>query len=303
VVWDYEKNPWEAISRTPAFYCLYDDVTLNNIMYHYITDVQRGVNPPIAMLKEMKGRKYKLNPGERIYLERDQWGFQPSIIQKTANIQWEVEQLKMFRDNVKKYFKTDLFNVLTELALANKQPITATHALEVKDEKITQISPMIESNDDYLRQVDSRAMDIEYRAGRGPFRPGYMEYIADLIAWTCRQEGVPFNGNIIPEFTGKLRKEQQTQQKLLPLQRGLEYAKAVKDVLGEDVLLAMRGYSVLDKGLNAVDYPMDTFKTEEEFNEDLAIVNEQRAQLAQAQLTIEALKAGKGQPILEGGSE
>lgn len=296
VVWNYEKNPWEGVSRTPAFYSLYDDVTLNNIMYHYITDVQRGANPPAVMLKEMKGQ-YALDPGERVYLERDQWEYQPKIIQKTGNIQWEVEQIKMFRDNVKKYYKTDLFTVLTELALTNKQPITATQTLEIKDEKITQISPMIESNDNYLRQVDERVMDIEFRAGRGPFRRDYMMYIADVIAFTCKKNGIPFNGNIVPEFTGKLRKQQQTQQKLKPLQLGLEYAGMVRDVLGEDTLIAMKGYNVLDKGLNAVDFPMDAFKTEEEFNEDLAELNEQRSQQLQFENMVEAAKATKGQKV------
>lgn len=296
VVWNYEKNPWEGVSRTPAFYSLYDDVTLNNIMYHYITDVQRGANPPAVMLKEMKGQ-YALDPGERVYLERDQWEYQPKIIQKTGNIQWEVEQIKMFRGNVKKYYKTDLFTVLTELALTNKQPITATQTLEIKDEKITQISPMIESNDNYLRQVDERVMDIEFRAGRGPFRRDYMMYIADVIAFTCKKNGIPFNGNIVPEFTGKLRKQQQTQQKLKPLQLGLEYAGMVRDVLGEDTLIAMKGYNVLDKGLNAVDFPMDAFKTEEEFNEDLAELNEQRSQQLQFENMVEAAKATKGQKV------
>ncbi len=292
-VWDYEKNPDESASRTPAFYSLYDDVTLNNIMLNYITDVQMGARPPMAKLKEDKG-EYDLGPGDSVYLDRQHWEYAPKFIERGGKINWEVEQLKMFRENVRMHFHTKLFNILTELALANKQPISATQTLEIQDEKITQISPMIESNDDYLRQVDERTLDIEYRAGRGPFRPDNMMYIADVIGWACRKAGVDFNGELVPEFIGKLRRQQQMEQKLKPLMLGMDVISRARETIDEDLNVAVRGYDVLDDGLSAVDFPMKNLKPKDEYEEDMAQIQEGRAQQLQIENTIEAMKASKG---------
>lgn len=302
-VWDYEKNRDESSARTPAFYSLYDDVTLNQIMFNYITDVQFGARPPIAIPSDIKGQ-YAIDPAEKIYLEREQWDYKPELIERTKNIHWEVEQIEMFRRSVREHFHTKLFNILTELALSNKQPISATQALEIQDEKITQISPMIESNDNYLRQVDKRVLDIEYREGRGPFRHDYMMYIADVIAWACRKAGVDFNGELVPEFVGKLRRQQQMEQKLKPLRLGLAFAQEVGATVDPDLpKLAIRGWDVLDDGLSAVNFPMKNLKPREEYEEDAAQLEEMRAKQLQFQNMVEAAKATKGQNLLPAGEE
>lgn len=294
VIWDYEKNPWESAARTPAFYCLYDDVALNQIMYNYILNTQLKSQPPMAIPMELKDQ-YTYGPKEEIYLERDAWEYQPKPIEMAGELRHENEILQIFRSNVERHFHTKLFNILTELALTKAQPLSATQALEIQDEKITQISPMIESNDNYLWQVNERAMDIEFRAGRGPFRKDNLEYISDVIRFVCQKNNVPYNGELVPEFVGKLRRQQLMEVKLKPLNIGMEYIAKARQMIDPDLNVAIRGYSILDKGLEAINFPMDILKPEKEYQEDYSQLMESRAQQQQFSNAVEMAKATKGQ--------
>jgi len=295
VVWDFEKNKDEAASRTPAFYCLYDDVTLNQIMFNYITNTQLKSRPPMQALKEMQAEGHDFGPGDHIYLERSQWEFAPKKIDVAGELRHEFEILQMFRENCERHFHTKLFNILTELALNNKQPISATQALEIQDEKISQVLPMIESNDNYLWQVNDRAIDIEYRAGRGPFDFDNMMYIQSVVEWACAKEGVEYSFDLVPEFVGKLRNQQQMEMKLKPLRLGLAYAKEVAESIDPNLpALAMRGYETLDDGLAAVGFPAKNIKPKEQYEEDNAAYQQAQAQQIQFQNAVEMAKATKG---------
>jgi hypothetical protein len=302
VVWDYEKNRWESVSRTPAFYCLYDDVTLNQLMFNYITDVQLHTRPAMNVLAEQKGNS-DFGPGKRNYIERGDWDYKPEILQQTGDIRWEIEQLRMFQEKVERHFHTKLFNILTEIAMKQTQYISVLQELDIKDEKITQISPMIDSNDNYLRQVDERALDIEYRASRGPFRKDYLMYIADVIAFTCKKAGVLFNGDLVPEFVGKLRKQQQMEQKLKPLRTGMAFLQEAKATIDPNLHIAVRGYDVLDDGFSAIGFPMKNLKPREQFDQEYAQMQEAQAKQLQFQNMVEAMKASKGQNLLPEGQK
>jgi hypothetical protein len=294
VVWDYDKNPWESASRTPAYEAVYDNVTLQQIFLNYVENVQMKVRPPMKYLKDLKGHA-DFGPGGMNEYDRAQWNFSPEVIQNVGDVRLEAEQSKMFKDNLRRHFHTSLFSVLTQIALENRQPISATQILEIKAEKITMLAPMIESNDNYLRQVDERVSGIEIHAGRGPFAPDIMERIRDIILWHARREGLDFNGEFVPEFLGELRRTQQMKQNLTPLRLGLAIAQEIKEVIDPDLpSSAIRGYETLEAGLEAVDFPMKNFRPKEEYEETQAALDESRAKQLQTENMIEAMKASKG---------
>jgi hypothetical protein len=294
VVWDYDKNPWESASRTPAYEAVYDNATLQQIFLNWIENVQMRVRPAMKILAEQRGR-YDFGPGGENLYDRSQWNYTPEVIQTIGDVNLEEKQAKMLTDNLKRHFHTPLFNVMTEIAITKTQPLTATQILEIKGEKITMLAPMIESNDNYLRQVDDRVMSIEIRAGRGPFDPATMERMEDIIRFYSRREGLAFSGEVVPEFVGELRRTQQMKQRLTPIRLGLEGAAMIGEVLNPDLpRLAIRGYSVLKDYLQAVNFPMINLREEDEYDEGQAMLDESRAKQLEVENTIEAMKASKG---------
>ena len=299
VVWDYEKNPWETASRTPAFNCLYDDVTLSQIMFNYVTNTQLKARPPKAVLAENKG-KGSLNPGDNYYLERSQWEYKPEKMDVTGDLRWEKDQLEMFRDNVNRHYHVKLFNLITEIAFSQSNYMPIMQILEIKGEKINQISPILESNENYLRQVSERVMDIEIRAGRGPFRRENLEYIAALVRWNCERLNIEFDGEIIPEFSGELQQQQQTERKLRPIRMMLALSKEFMESI-DPVLppMVIRSYDTFVDGLQAVGFDMKDVNTKEQYEESRAQYDQAQADQLQFENMVEAAKATKGAKPVE----
>jgi hypothetical protein len=293
VVWDYDKQKHEVAARTPAFEAVYDNLTLQNIFKNYIENTQQKVRPAMWGLDELYG-KYDLSPGGMTYAGRNQYAMPPVPIGNTGDVRFELEQEKLLEEKVKRYFQTDLFNIMMQLSQQNRQ-ITATQILEIADEKITLISPMLESNDNYLAQADERVMDIEYRSGRGPFNRDRLNEIAEII----HSEVGDGEYKIVPEFIGKLRLAQQMAQRLKPIRMGLAVAQEIGATLGQPELpaIAINGYDILDKALSAVKFPMDSFKPKKEFENDMAAFQQSQAQQAQFNNQIELMKAMKGKEL------
>jgi len=301
VVWDYDKKPWETASRTDAFSCVYDNLALNQIFKNYMDNTQLYTRPPMMSIEEHKGRLSR-DPGDIIYLDKSLWDYRPELLDQTNNPQLEEQQAKIFEDKVKRHFNIDLFDILSQNALMRGKPLTATQILGINQEKITLISPMLESNDNYLEQVDERCLDIEKRAGRGPFSKDNMEYIADVVRFYAERRGIAATPDVKPEFVGRLRRAQQMQQRLEPLRMGLAFVKEVEETLDPDAALAVRTYDVIDDGLQATNFPMKNLKPREEYEQERAQLMEARANQQMIENQIEAMKAlPKGStPMIEG---
>ena len=299
MVWDYDKKPWETASRTDAFSCLYDNLALQQIFKNYMDDTQLYTRPPLLSIEEHKGRLSR-DPGDIMYLDKSLWDYKPELLNQTNSPQLEAEQSKVFEDKVKRHFNIDLFDILSQNALMRGKPLTATQILGINQEKITLISPMLESNDNYLEQADERVLDIEMRAGRGPFSPDNMELIRDIVRFYAKERNIEANADVTPEFVGRLRRAQQMQQKLDPLYMTLDYVNKVTEVLDADAAIAVRSYDTLDEGFLAIGSPMKLLKPREQFEAEKAQLMEARANQQQIDNQIEAMKAAKGLPMLEG---
>jgi len=162
-------------------------------------------------------------------------------------------------------------------------------------EKITLLLPMIETHEGYLEQADTRQMEIESRAGRGPFDKARVERIRDILEYyTGEDSGGRINIKV--EFIGTLRQAQQRQQKLQPITYGVTIAGEIAEKLQDPNLarLAIKGYETLDEALQAVHFPQKLITEKEEYNEAVAAVAKAQAEQQQLENAAEMMKASKG---------
>jgi len=77
--------------------------------------------------------------------------------------------------------------------------------------------------------------------------------------------------------------------------------KEVEETLDPDANIAIRTYDVVDDGLQATNFPMKNLKPRDQYEQDMAALQQGRAAQQQIENQIEAMKATKGQmPMQEG---
>ena len=133
-------------------------------------------------------------------------------------------------------------------------------------------------------------MDIEVRAGRGPFNPVRMEEIGLIIQNASDQLNIPTSISLNPVFIGPLARAQRVKAELDPILEGLGIAGSMFEVWPE-LKNAIREHGTLEKIMKATGFPLTELKPEDEYNEIVAAIREaEQAALAQAQ-QIEMIKA------------
>jgi hypothetical protein len=156
-------------------------------------------------------------------------------------------------------------------------------------EKSTLLSPAVETHAKYLRSVDDRMIDIESRAGRGPFSAQEMGNLMDIIANTVDNYT---QAGIVPVFDGPLAKAQRIQQAVEPVISGLQTMAPVFSLFPE-TKNKIRGSELIDKLAEATNFPMDIINTDEEYAQIVQGINQQVANQQQFQNSLEAAKASK----------
>ena len=294
MVWNYDKKNWESSSRTPAFEAIYDNASLQEIFKSYLENIQQKVRPSMAMLSGMKGRA-NFSPESTIEFSRGEWNYLPKPIENVGDIKIEVDTSEMLQDKLSRHFHLDIFRQFSELAMRVKRPLAVQELIEMSGEKVTLLLPMIETHEHYLKQADDRQMEIEQRAGRGPFEKARVERIAEIIEYYT---GKSVKGSITVqvEFIGTLRQAQQDQQNLRPITRGVALAGEIGEALGDPDLarLAVKGYETLDEALQAVRFPQKLITEKEEYDEAVAAVAQARARQQQLENAADLMKASKG---------
>ncbi len=298
VHWDYDKKPWETSSRTPAFEAIYDNVSMNQLFKNYLGDMQLKARPAMAVLMGMEDRIDFSSEGI-VYVNQGEWNYIPKPIEQVGDVVLETETVKMFRENLSRWFHLDVFQTFTDLAQQTNQDFRVLQLIEIAGEKVTVLIPTMESHEHYLSQVDERVRDIEFRAGRGPFNRLELENIFDILDFYLGDDarGV----KIQPEFIGTLRQTQQMQQKLKPLQLGIgalsEFGKSMEDP--DFVRNMIKPYEVGDAILQAVNFQQKLVRQKEDFDESVASIAESRARQRQFENQVDMAKALKGSGVIE----
>jgi hypothetical protein len=286
-VWDFDKKPWESASRTPAWYAMFDNLSLQQIEKNYLEDIQNTNRRAFVALDTMKDR-VDLSPEGEMYVTDAEYDKPPKLIERNGGLQFSRELIDMKEEDLKRWFYFDMFAMFSNLATNKNQPVTATQIWQMAGEKATLLSPAIETHSKYLEIADARMIDIEARAGRGPFSPQRMAEITEIVL--NNMEVPPEEVGVQPVFVGQLAQAQKASQVLRPIQDSMV---AMEPLMERNPQLRhmFRWYGTANEALEALDFAQKNIVPEEEYNAIVQAENEAAAEMQQQQMAIEAAKA------------
>jgi hypothetical protein len=289
VTWAYDKKPWERSSRSPAFYAIWDCISLQQLDKNWLENVQLKNRPPRFALNSMKGR-LSLSPEGEMLVSNEEYDRPPKALDLVGDVDITKEVIEIKDSALRRWFLVDFFQMFTDLVRTQKQPVTATQIWQMAGEKATLLSPAIETHSRYLESCDERMLSIEANAGRGPFNRQTMENITDVVLSNVRS---PIKSiGVVPVFIGALAQAQKVSQALKPIQATLE-AVAPMFEFWPDARLIFREWDTANDIAEAFDFPQKNIVPKEEYEKILAALNEKRAKDEQLAKALEIAKATK----------
>lgn len=289
-VWNFDKKPWEASSRTPAWYAIWDCLSLQQIDKNFLEDVQNANRRAFIAMDTMRG-KVDLSPeGEMFVSSAQEYDRPPKLIDRVGDLNLSKDLIELKVDALKRWFYTDKFQMFSDLAMLKKQPVSATQIWQMAGEKATLLSPAIETHSRYLVTTDERMVDTEVRAGRGPFDPQTMGNITDIVLSNITR---PVRSiNIQPVFIGQLAQAQKVSQALQPIQSTMEAVSPLFDIFPQTRFM-YRQYETVNDINEALDFPQKNIFPKEEWEERVQAENEALAKQQQLENAVEIAKASK----------
>ncbi len=289
VVWDYDKKPWESISRTPAFAAIYDVISQQQIKRQQLDNLQLKNNPPRQVNTDYRNI-VNFNPEGITPVAAEDWDKVAKMFDVVGDIKLSKDELESNAQNIKRWFHTDKFLKFTDLTSTLKQQPSATQIIKIAAELAVQTNPGISTFTGFLGDVDDRVLDIESRAGRGPFAPDIMAEISEIVITNSKQPVSDIG--LMPIFVGPLARAQKVKQELDPILDGLG-ALAPLFEIWPDLKFAIREYGTAEDILKATNYPLKNLVPEDEYNQIIKELNEARARVEQQASLIEAAKVSK----------
>lgn len=289
VVWDYDKKPWEASSRTPAWYAIWDNLSLQQIDKNYLENMQLKNRPPRYALDTMRGR-LDFSPEGENYMSSQEYASPPRAMDMIGDISLNEHMVNLNEEKIRRWFMADLWTKFSDLVRTNKQPVTAAQIWQMVAEKATLLSPAIESHSRYLSTCDTRMINVALRRGEYPFDMESMSDVSEQVQSNSRR---PVNRiRIAPVFVGALAQAQKRNQQLEPITAGIAAASGLLQIF-PDLKLAIKDYDTLDDMFQAVGFPQKNIRTKEDYDKLVDALNEARAQQQQFANSLEAAKAAK----------
>lgn len=290
-IWNFDKKPWEATSRTPAFSALWDNLSLQQIDKNYLEDIQNQNRRAFIALDSMRN-KVELDPEGEMYVTKDEYDSPPKFIDKVAGLQFSKDILEMKDDALKRWFYNDMFTMFAQVAQSGGSPPTATQIWQMAGEKATLLSPAIETHSSYLEAADARMIDIEQRARRGPFDLRTMENITDIILSNAKNPERVRSIGVQPVFIGALAQAQKTSQTLQPINATLE-AIAPMIAVQPQLINKYDWYKLSGHVEDALDFEQDVIVPKDEYDKINAAQNEAAAKQQEFENSMEAMKNSK----------
>lgn len=292
VVWDYDKVPEESVSRTPAFEAIHDVLSQQEEAQDLAENRKLINKPAMAVLEDHRNIVDFSSEGITAVAKED-WNNLPKVINTVGDIRLTRENLELNAEKVKRWFNTNQFIQFTDMTSTLRQQPSATQIIKIAAELAVQINPGIATyTTGFLADVDARMLDIEIRAGRGPFNPFRMAEITRIVLANL-PEGVEITSlSVTPTFTGPLARAQKVKQELDPILEGLGVAGTMFEVW-PDLKHAVKEHGTLERIFKATGFPLTEFRSEDEYNEIIAALQEARAAAEQQAQQIELMKASK----------
>lgn len=288
--WHYDRKPWEISSRTPAFYALWDNLSLQQLDKNLGENVQYLNRPTMISLSSMANR-LQFSPEGNILVSEKEYDKPPKPVRdKVASIDLNMAYLEMKDDSLSRWFMNDVLNVFSDLAFEKNQPITAYQSSLINGEKTALLSPAIETHSVYLEDIDRRMVGQEIRAGRGPFAPNELDNIVDIIQSVI---GSVADVRIRPVFVGKLARTQKVASAIGPVVSTMDIVAPLMD-RNPQLVLAYDWWETANHINEAMDFPQIGLVSKKEYNERVAADNEAKAKERAQLMAIEMAKAAPG---------
>ena len=290
-VWDFDKKPWEISSRTPAFSAIWDNLSLQQIDKNYLENVQ-NINRPAFMALDSMRNKVRLGPEGEMFVTEAEYDRPVKMMDRVGGLQFNKDVLEMKDGALKRWFYVDMFAMFSAMSREGGSPPTATQIWQMAGEKATLLSPAIETHSRYLEAVDARMIDIEARAGRGPFDQRTMENVIDAVLGNVKDPARIRKISIQPVFIGALAQAQKVTQTLQPINATLEAIGGMIQVQPQ-LVNKYKWFKLAGKVEDALDFPQDVIVPEDEYNEINAAQNKLAADQQQFENSMEVLKNSK----------
>jgi hypothetical protein len=131
-------------------------------------------------------------------------------------------------------------------------------------------------------------MDIEMRAGRGPFAPDVMADITDIINSILGKRAKTVS--VKPVFIGRLAQAQKASQALQPIQSTMEAVTPLMSI-NPQIAMMYRWYETANDINEALDFPQKNIIPKEEWEALVQADNEAKAKQQEQLMAIEMAKA------------
>jgi len=216
-------------SGSPGMDCLGDAKAIQTLERRKAQAIDKIVNPPMKAPMSLKASRVSLLPGDTNYVPDNVAGqmFEPVVKIDPSVVTVAESSIREHEGRIKDTFYTSLF--LAMLEDDRQQPITAREVNERHEEKMLQLGPTVERNEDeLLSPLLNRIVQILARKGRIPPPPPELaggrvklEYISimaqaqKLLATSATERFISFVGSTsainkgvldVPNFDKILRK-------------------------------------------------------------------------------------------------
>lgn len=262
VVGDWDLNPNEAYSRTPAWHAMIDVKSEQRAFRSQIQLAELKARPPIWALARL-ATKINRMPGQTTYVGEDEFQYAPQPFGHEGDYMVADHMWEKLGEACRRWFFVGYFLQLTTMVQNKQAPPTATQIIDMDAEKLTQLSggiQGIETQD--LWPIDDRVFEILYRDGAMPEPPDAYLY-----------EG---SGELIPQFEGALSQAQRLNTMLSRVRTGMELVMPFL-ALDEMAVHKIKVPDMVEKILEEVGVWQDTLRDRREYEDIVSGILEDRA--------------------------
>ena len=290
-IWNFDKKPWEASARTPAWYAVWDNLSLQQIDKNFLENIQ-NINRPATVALDSMANRLQLGPEGQMLVSAEEYDRPPKFIDRVGGIDFSRELIEFKTDSLERWFFIKQLQMFTNLAVDNKAPVAIPQIWQMAGEKSTLLSPAIETHSAHLETSDARMVDIEVRAARpsGPFDPQTMANIADIVEGSL--DVVTSRVSISPVFIGRLAQAQKVSEAVQPISSTMEAVRPLME-MNPHLTKMFRWWETADDLAEALDFPQKNIVPKEEWEAAVAAENKALADQQAQENSVEMMKASK----------
>lgn len=293
VVGDWDLNPQETYSRTPAWHAIKDVLGGQQVWKSTLQLAQLKARPPIWSLKRLAGALDR-EPGGRTEVDERDWEKKPVPFGYEGDYLTSTDIWARVNQATERWFMLSFFLQFQMMIEQGKTPPTATQIIKADSQALAQIGGGIQGVERTLWSIDERVFEILYHAGVLPPPP-------DFVQRGTQEEGIDwFRRGFLPIFQGPLSQAQRVNATLQRLNIGLAACSPLF-VLDDTAALKLKVPDMVERIMEEVGVWEDTLRSADEYEEVIQQMLERQERQAQVALgktqadTVKAL-SGKTDP-------